>query len=349
MTAYGFRLHKVTAHAGLTRPELDLSNVSAGGPAIEAFDALKDRIDAIAGSTIVGSPTYASTPNDLLPAVPGALRRNTTRPYMHVRLVSWSGRTIKVTLDYGREGDFNTLLEHNGAPRPMEGLAASRTYRVWFVVPASGTVIYMVSEVKGQSSAGEALLDRLRVENQHAACWVAGSQLNVGHFVRWKAEPLFDGSRINDIFHGADNFEIELSRVGHSRTGAPSSGKVKITEYGLDGAKRIQQAVTTVATWWQNRGNGTKEARSEQAARDLGTLIDLNVDFDKLGFNDGEIRFTQEGKVQTINPNKIERLFVYPVGTTYPDDKDLTKKAATRLANVNKDLSLNIDLSDLTN
>lgn len=348
MTAYGFRLHKITAHAGLSRPELDLSDVGDGSATQAAIDALMDRLDALVGTTIVGSPTYAQHPSDLVPSGPTALPRNTTRPYMYVRFVNRSGRRIKVTLDYGREGDYNTLLDNGGAPRPMDGLAASRTFRVWFLVPPSGKVAYMVSEVKGQSFAGEALLDRLRVENQRAVCSVRGGDLLVGHFVRWRHEPLFDGSRINDIFNGADNFEIELRRVGHTRTGAPTSGDVKITEYGLDSAARVQQAVGAVRGWWQNRANGTKQARSEQAARDLGTLIDLNVNFAQLGFNDGEVRFTQQGKVQRINPNKIEKLYVYPVGTSVPSDRDLTSKAAARLDNVNRDLSLNIDLSDLT-
>ncbi len=345
MTAYGFRLHKVTAHAGLSRPELDLSNVGGGAAAI---GVLQSRLDALAGQTIVGSPKYAQHPSDLAPVAPAALAKDMTRPYMHIQFVIRSGRRIKVTLDYGREGDYNSLLDSTGAPRPMTGLAASRTYRVWFLVPPGGTVAYMVSETKGQSFAGEALLDRLRVENQRAACSVRGTDLQVGNFVRWRHESLFDRTRIDDIFNGADNFEIELRRVGHTPTGAPSSGDVKITEYGLDGAARIQQAVAAVRGWWQNRGNGSKQARSERAARDLGTLIDLNVPFDQLGFNDGEIRFTQEGKVQRINPNKIEKLYVYPVGTTFPTDQELTNKSAARLDNVSRDLSLNIDLTDLT-
>jgi hypothetical protein len=347
MVAYGFRLHKLTAHEGMARAELDLGDVGGAANPVSALRSLRDRIESLEGKTIIDKAVYAHEPADLTPPVPSALPRQSTRPYMHIVSHTLSGRKLKVTLDYGREGDFDNILSADNSPRPMDGLAAARTFRVWFIVPPSGTVAYMISETKGQSYAGTALLDRLRVENQRAACTPQGTGLDVGHWVRWKFEDLFDGSRIDDIFRKGENFELEVRRVGHAPSGAPRSGMVKITENGLGGGARVQDAIAAVRGWWNNRGSGTALARSERAARDLGTLIDLNIDFNNLGFNDGEIRFTQEGKVLTINPNKIEKLLVYPMGTVRPNDMDMTKAAAVRLHNVNRDLSLNIDLADL--
>jgi len=347
MVAYGFRLHKLTAHEGLTRAELNLGDVGGGTAAVSALKNLRDRIEALEGKTIIGKSIYAHEPVDLTPVLRSELPRQSTRPYMHIVSHTQSGHKLKVTLDYGREGDFDNILSAGSSPRPMDGLAAARTFRVWFLVPPSGTVAYMISETKGQSYGGTALLDRLRVENQRAAATPNGSGLDIGHWVRWKFEDLFDGSRIDDIFRKGENFELEVRRVGHSASGAAKSGMVRITENGLGAGVRVKDAITAVRGWWDNRASGTEIARSERAARDLGTLIDLSIDFTDLGFNDGEIRFTQEGKVLTINPNKIEKLLVYPMGTNRPNDMDMTKAAAVRLNNINRDLSLNIDLGSL--
>jgi hypothetical protein len=307
---------------------------------------VRDGVDLLAGRTVIGSPTYAEIPADLTPPVAAAVPRESTRPYLHVVSSTVSGRKLKVIVDYGREGDFDHLLSQGSAPRSMHGLAAARTYRVWFLVPPIGTTIYMISETKGQSFAGEALVDRLRVENQRQACTPNGAALDVDRWIRWKYEPLFDGQRIQDIFNGADEFELKVRRVSHSPGGAPQSGTVTITENGLSHGN-TQGAIAAVRGWWNDRRAGTTVSRSERAARDIGSLIDLNLNFQQLGFNDGEIRFKQDGKVQMINPNKIERLFVYPMGEAPPHDRDLTVKAAGRLSNISRDLSVNVDLSDL--
>ena len=200
----------------------------------------------------------------------------------------------------------------------------------------------MACETKGRTQAGEALMHLLKVENQHLAFTASATGGDPEKWLRWGCKSIFDPGRIQTIMRDSEKHAIRLRRKSHGVSGAPKNGDVILTEQGIP-VSSIMPVVGIIKKWWDGRGTGTAESRSKDAADELGSLVSVNVS--GIDFNDGEITFQENGKTQTITPNTVERLFVYPLGDQPPSDDDLRQFAAGRLAGMEPRLGVKSDFN----
>lgn len=346
MTAYGFRIYEMTAHQGRKIPPIDLSSLKVCGVSSSALDELHRHLTSLRGILLVGPANYRLEPFD--PDDDSSLSSNVTKkhPYLQITNVERQAERIDVTVEYGREGDYDILLSRDGSPRlELKQKAAARAYRVAFLVPPHGVRAVMVSETRGRSTAGEALMHWLRVRNQHeAVTFAANGDREEAPFVRWSVEPLFDENRIDDILSESSDHAVTFKRLATDAASNPNGGYLRLTQQGIPVSK-MADLKATIRKWWDQRKSGDKAAKGVEAAKDLGVLLGRSEVVDKLEFSDGEVSFLEKNKTQTITPNTIERLFVYPLGEDRPSDRDLYKEVVKRLAPMRSDLKLELDLT----
>lgn len=309
---------------------------------IHAVQLLSEQLTELVGHPLVGSPTYLTDkpqPVDGEESEEGLVRKR--KPMLFLRQVAQHGRRLDLLFDYGVEGDYETLLEASGAYSPMTGKAGGRGYRLWLIFPETGKAAVMVSEVKGRTHVGEVLMHWLRCMNQReAVTFDASGNRTEKAWIRWAANPMFDPDRFAAIASEASNFSLTLRREGKKSDGGPDEGTVKVTETGLS-VERIGGVMAVMLNWWNNRQSGSKGERSRKGAEQVEALVHLKMDEE---FDDGEISFKENNKQQTITPNTVDRLFIYPMGEVPPSSPAILQAAKTRLPAIMSALDMNIDL-----
>lgn len=345
MTAYGMRLYKLSAHNARSTKDLPLNDLTDCGVQGDACLALHVSLKAIEGQLFVGKPAYLGNALQTS-SVPAASQSPSVSavPYLRVIKVSRSRRRVDVVVEYGREGDYESVISSaTKQSEPMDGKATARTYRVMFLVPLNGSSLYMACETKGRTQGGEALVHTLKVSNQHEAFnALDAGQDEASQWLRWGCKAIFDPGRIQTIMRDSEKHAIKLKRKGHGPSGTPHDGDVILTEQGIP-LGNVASVVNLIKQWWDNRNTGTPESRSKAAADELGSLV--SVDVRGIDFTDGEIVFQENGKTQTVTPNTIERLFVYPIGETAPSDDELRQLAAAKLSGIEPRLNITRDLN----
>ena len=177
MTAFGYRLSSVLVHDGRKHAELAMGQLV--GPQPDAVKAFVTQCERFVAYALIGRPAYAGNGSERSESKEGgSLDPNGHDPYLLIKSVTATGRRVDVVVEYGREGDFESLLHRDRTPsQPMRGKAASRTYRLIFFFPTTGTKGIMISETRGMSHAGEILLQWLSVSNQREAVTVTGNTI----------------------------------------------------------------------------------------------------------------------------------------------------------------------------
>jgi hypothetical protein len=337
VTAFGFRLSTVVVHAGMKRDELAMGKLVGGEP-----DAVKAFVSQCAGYVdyaLIGQPVYAGRGRgrDESPEG-GALDANGHDSYLMIKSVTADGRRVDVVVEYGREGDFETLIHRDRTPSlPMRGKAASRVYRMIFFFPTTGSKGIMIAETRGTSYAGETLLRWLSVANQRASVSVTEDGVTpVKQWDRWKHRPMIDPNRLAAIKNGASEVELQVTR--RKKSGAPDSGRLVVSERDLSVSK-VDAAFDLLLQWFAERAKGTKDERKAKGAFAVGELIDYRNDDE---FTDGVIRFKENGKVQSVNATTIDQLFIYPLGDVTPTLQTIYYTAVQRLTPMVKELDIAI-------
>lgn len=346
MTAYGYRLFTIDAYLGRSRNELDFENLSDGGVDSNAVDELERHLRAIDGELLFGAATYRNDPPNPDEEEDEISSKVTKRhPYLRVRSVARSGQRIQVAVEYGREGDYEYLLSQDGSANiEMRGKATARVYRVWFLIPRKGTSGFVVSETRGRTNAAAVLVHWMRVQNQHqAVSFNSDGARSETPWVRWDVREAFDAHRIDEVLKESSDHAVTLRRRAADGAGNRTSGELRLTQQGIPQSRK-DDIKEIISKWWEERGLGRTPERRREAAKQLGTLIGVSDALDKLDFNDGEITFSEKNKTQTISPNTIERLFVYPLGEQRPRDKELLGAALTTLRPMAEDLKIEIDV-----
>lgn len=345
LTAYGYRLHQVVAHPGHSRRRLPLSKLNRPGESspVDALELLQEQLGEMVGRPLVGSPAYVtSKPEPADTAGDGSEAGLAKRkPMLFLRQVSQVGRRLDLQFEYGIEGDYESLLDVSGISSSMKGKAGGRVYRVWILLPQTGDSGVMISEVKGRTYVGEVLFRWLRCLNQNEAVTFdgAGNQVEQA-WTRWMAHAMFDPERFSRVEQEATGFALTLTRHSKKASGEPDEGTVKVRESGI-GVDRIEGVMAVMLDWWNNRYKGTKEERSRHGAEAVEALVHVGLNDE---FDDGEISFKENNKQQTITPNTVDRLFIYPLGDVRPSSESVLGAAKTRLPGILSALDSNIDL-----
>ncbi|MHA7145483.1 hypothetical protein ACX80U_12270 [Arthrobacter sp. TmT3-37] len=266
-------------------------------------------------------------------------------PYLIVTDVTRERRRIDVIAAYGKENDYEDLHSRDGSPSvQMKKKAATRKYQVTFHVPSVGTEAIMVSITKGRSYLGETLLQRLNVQSQRGAVSFDGAGTpSETPWIRWRPAPMFDPGRIDTIINEGASHALTLTGRGRLPSGAQSSGTIKLTEQGIP-VSRMSDLIQVIRSWWGRKKVGSPEDRSKEGAQELGVLV--SADIDNFDYEDGEISFLENGKKQTITPNTIERLFIYPIGDVLPSPAIWRSTVAGKLKSINTGLQIELDLTE---
>lgn len=344
MTAYGYRIFTLSAFKGRGRTALDFGDMSEGGVPTSAAVELENHLARLKDELLFGAPTYISEVEDLEPKDPDKLRKEIkSHPYLVIRKVARSGQRIKVEVQYGREGDYDILLSQDGSqPVQLTGKAPSRTYRIWFLAPSVGESGFVVGETKGRTYAATALVHWLRVQNQQAnVSFDEDNERVEDDWVRWDVREAFDKNRIDEVLRESHDHSVTLKRHSIDGAGNHFEGDLKLSQQGIPISK-LDDVKAIIRKWWDNRNEKTPEKRKEAAA-ELGTILGMSSATSSLGFNDGEITFREKNKTQTISPNTIERLFVYPLGEIAPSNKALLNAALATIGPIAEDLQIEVD------
>lgn len=347
MVAYGFRLFLVEVHLGRKHAPMELDDLLEAGRLGPAVEELHRHLLDLQDRLLFGPATYRTAPlEDGEDDEVETDKRNKRHPYVRIHDVTRQANRVDVSLDYGREGDYELLIRQDGSEASLRRSASTNPFRLTFYFPRVGTQAVMISETRGRTSSGLALLNWLKVKNQHEAVgWDRNGDRTEEPWVRWSADPMFDERRIDSIIRDGSDHSITLKR--HKIDAADNrhtDGGLKMTKQGIP-IGRIEDLRNTLRKWWDERALVDKVKKSSTAAHDLGVLVAPTEVLDKLSFDDGEITFDENGKTQTIDPNTIERLFVYPVGESRPSLEELREAARTRLQPLLRPLSLEIDLT----
>lgn len=339
MTAYGYRLFVLSAYVGRSRKQLLFDNLGAGGRASTAADEITRHLRSLQDELLFGAAVYQNSQDEL--DVP----EDTTKkyPYIRVKSVARDGERVMARVEYGREGDYEVLLSSDGSQDiQLKGKASARTFRIWFIAPDAGSEGFVISETLGRTYAAQVLVHWLRVLNQRAGVsFNQHGDREEDSFVRWHLVEAFDGHRVDDILSDSKDHSITLRRRSSDSGANRHRGELKLTQQGVP-VSRVDDLKSIIRKWWEDRNAKTLE-KTRAAARDLGTLIGASDATDKLDFNDGEITFLEKNKTQTISPNTIERLFVYPLGERSPSDRELLTTALETLRAIAEDLKIEID------
>lgn len=312
MAIFGFRLHRVTLHQERKNTPLALETVRErlGDP----LDTLEDQARRLIGEVLIGTGGYDRDPEEFA----AEWRENEARaslPLIVIEDVIRQGRRLTVSMTYGTAGTFDHLLTFDGDRVSLADKAPGRLFNVIVLVPTTGGHGFMISEARGRTYTGELFLKWISVKSRWGAPEGRG-------WLRWKGRAMSDGQRLNDIRNRAQDLKLQATR--HRAAGAPDVGTIRVFESGL-AANRVEAVLNLVADWMERRADGaeTKEESRRRAGHDVGSLLAPDMHLPDDYFDDGEIKFTEAGKTQTIRPESIDQLFVYPIGEERPTAPEL--------------------------
>lgn len=346
MAAYGYRLFTIEAFLRRSRTKGDLTDLSDLGVGTDGATELVRHLTDNKDSLLVGAANYRRV-GDFEDEGDDLVRASRKHPYLVVRDVQREGNRVEVQVEYGREGDYEILLSSDGSETiEMKGRAAARRYRVWFIFPerqTEGKTGFVISETRGRTHAATALVHWLRVQNQRAVSRVTDGNLQEGDWVRWHTVEAFDPHRLDDVLSESSSHQITLRRKTVDAAGDRRGGALKLTQQGIPVSK-VRDLKAIIQNWWETRNDRSLERR-RSAARDLGVLLGMSDEASTLGFNDGEISFQEMNKTQTISPNTIERLYVYPLGERPQSKNEILTAAFETLRGIAPALDVEVDLT----
>ncbi len=299
---------------------LRIEDVSEAADNVDACTEVFRVAQEIEGKLELGAPTYYVS-EEHEEQRESEMAAATELPYFVLEDVKRDDRVIEFRVRIGRESDHDGLMKRDGSSEPMSERAAVRRFSVWMVFPAAGDYAFMISETRGRTYVGELLLQWLTRTLQREAVTVSDKgKKNEGPWLNWKLEPRIDGHRLDGILSDSGNHAFKLRRHTVSAAGGRSSYDLELTQIGLKKTS-VEKLLEVIMKMNDRRGKGNEKDRRKQAAKDVLSLVDADVA--GVDFTDGEISFTERGKVQTINAETVDRLFVYPLGSKRPSEKKL--------------------------
>lgn len=339
MALHGFRLYTVEVTSGRSRQRLPFGEGPLASPAAD----FARRVDELRGQTFVREAAYQPRDPDMADVVSAPART----PVMRIDTVARRGNSVEITVSYGRKGEFGFAMRlEGGEDISLEGAAAGRPYRAILHFPAVGTQAVMVSEVVSRTHVGEVLLRRLSVENYLAAEESATTRNEDGEpdqatWLRWLPNGLFDEERIREVLTEGTIEGIRLHRAGRTATGKRTSRDLTLTQAGLPSSKQ-DQAQKLVAKWVRKH-LGIREKDGKVVG--VGALVRLvDADVSNVGFTDGSLTFHEGGKTQSLGPNNLDKILMYPVSDQRPTIEELRTKSAARLLPLLRELAIPIEL-----
>jgi len=299
---------------------LRIEDVSEAGQGADACAEVFRVAQEIEGKLQLGAPTYFVS-EEMEEQRESEMAAATELPYFILEEVKRNDRVLEFRVRIGRESDHDGLMGRDGSSEPMRERAAVRRFGVWIVFPSAGDYAFMISETRGRTYVGELLLQWLTRSLQREAVTVnEKGKKNEGPWLNWRLEPRIDGHRLDGILSDSGNHAFRLRRHTVTSAGGRSSYDLELTQIGLKKTS-VEKLLDVIMKMNDRRGKGSEQDRRKQAAKDVLSLVDADVA--GVEFTDGEISFTEKGKVQTINAETVDRLFIYPLGSKRPSENSL--------------------------
>lgn len=320
MAVHGYRLHKIDAFVGRTRGPW-----TSASPGTYA-EALTAALQPLLERPWVGAGSYARDPRDPLEEL------QPSTPITVVESVERVGNRIEVVASTGRTGEHTSLLSLKGPVEMPDAWAPARRFSVVFFCPDTGSEAVMASSTVGRSFIGIGVLNLA----SHLA-----SFSNPGAWVRWVPRAMPDPQRIAEVASQDSVTELRLVRHSYDRAGAPTKPKVTLTQSGVTPAKR--GALVSILERWMRAASGETSLVKAQEVSALVELADESID--TVGFTDGSVSFSENDKIQTISPSKLDGILVYPVGHSPLNPTDLTDACRARASHLSEILGIPVEFN----
>lgn len=299
-----FRLFRVDVFSGRGRkplPDTDLLDE------LELIDYVEDRLTSMVQKTVSIKPASLLHAKHLDPDPP-----KDGDPSFTLLDYSRSGRIIQAKVSNGRYGDRDSLVAGDGGMTDIRDRATARDYLVRMAFPEGKNIFYMVAEVRGRSEAGVNLLGYMSFLKHLEVCKIEGDDVrDTGPWYRFKACPLIDGKRFDDITNSVNVQKLTLKRSG--LLGDGSRDKSKVTVEALLREDSFKQKASRVLFGWIENYSHGHELHGKDSASQVATIFPEGYVRADVDWDDATITFEENDKPTKVSAQTIGQLFTYPM------------------------------------
>lgn len=328
MTMYGFRLFTIGARLGMRPRPLQFGDGLLNNP----VQTLVEQIEPLRGQVFARDATYAPVVQQPDPATPLPART----PVLRIDGLWVRGTTVRVDVSYGRIGDYSFAMNTQGSQDlSLDGHAAARRYTNFIHLPTHGEQAILVSGTTGRTHAGLAVLKRAAVQ-----AYVRADPTGAD-WVRWTHGVLLDDSRIDEVASQGRLEGLRLKRKGYNAAGDRTTRNLTLTQNGIREGD-VPKVRSMIRGWVQRAAGDGQHASSSSEIQALVELVDGDVS--GVGFNDGVISYSENGKTQVIGPSSLDKILVYPVDDVPPTADALLQVSSYRLRPLLQAIGAPIDL-----
>ncbi|QIM18670.1 hypothetical protein G7066_08705 [Leucobacter coleopterorum] len=338
-TMFGFRLDKVTLRHGMTRQGQDFRQAKLNGDDGETLlNSLESMRDHLVGVTRIGNLKYepfGSEQDRLDPA--------DSRPTIRVESMDITQSRIDFTVRIGRRGSHDLAIGASVEQDVvLEDLASTNPFLVSLYLPTTGSEAVLVSEVRSRMSAGYQLTKLLGVVSYENA-FKNGHDDN-GSWWRLVCNPVGDAERLGEVLTQGNGVAFQLERHNAAKGKPRSSDKVILRRNGLPAGK-LSSVKAMVLGWAKlNVPDNYDAAPSGSPVEQLASLVGFEIEPSL--FDDGSLSYEDaQGRQQTIRPNNVGDVFIYPVSIgERPTDTKLRSEAESRIRKLEASLRIPLNL-----
>lgn len=335
---FGFRLDRVFLHHGWTRQRLEFREARLGGDdgptLVQSLEVMRT---SLVGVTYTGNLKYE--PYD--PTLDSSALVDSA-PTIRVEHMDIGTSRIDFTVRIGRRGSHDLAIGANASDDvALENLASTNPFLVTMYLPTTGDEAILVSEVRSRTAAGYSLIKLIGVLLYREA-HRRGNDAN-DQWWRIVSNPVADVERLEEVLTQGNGmaFQLERNNVPHGQ--ARSTDKIILRRNGLP-AGMLSSVRAMVLGWAHLNVPDTYDpAPPGNPVEQLASLV--GIDINPSDFNDGSLSYDDaQGRHQTIRPNNVGDVFIYPVSVGQrPTDSQIRSEAESRIRRLQA--SLRIPLS----
>jgi hypothetical protein len=322
---YGFRLFYFGIHARMGHTPLELDQKLNGKTCAELLDQTLDTLTAD-NSTRAGMPSLKNTADggDVTPAAP-AERGDVAIKFEHHDQPG--PRHLSLTVRYGRVYGHDLAIAPSGDAN-IAGKAPSHVFRAEILLPKAGAQGLLVVEDIDRSCPGPAIGQWISKQSK----WDAGDD---GRWWRMRLQRLSDDERLQELIRNSKKAEIRLRRYGKSGSGKRRQTPLWITA-PVEQASDLKRLANEARKW----------LLGDTAAKSQGVAILAEVAGDgvtELNPDEGGLYIEDGSTTKKITPDRLDEVFVYPIGDSAPMPDDWESAVLRRLSALRGTLPFDVE------
>lgn len=327
-TKYGFQLFTVHLHMRTSRPTIDFvkGRLEQGGSSLAK--SFRDALPSLVNKTRVGPLSYREQDDDSK-----SEKTSDTKPAIRVVLAEVaSDNRIDFEFRYGRVGSHDlAIAEDASQDAVLSGKASTNEFRASLYLPTSGHKALLVVENRSNLCPTDYFLKHLSFHFKELDD--ALQDQDRGGWWRMMAQGVTDSERLDEVLLQGRGAALQLEKFAPSVDGRRRSAVTTLRQDGLPLGK-LAQIRALAYDWLDLRNPDTDPApipSGSNSVEQVATLIDVKIIAEQ--FDDGAIVYDDgNGRTQTIRPQSVRDVFVYPVSEgSRPTASQIRTKAEARI------------------